>query len=536
MESRTAEPGRSTASSSTSFASRGRPRREVLGKGLLREGLLRKIGMPISAGEREAGRPIFVAGRLSPCCAGENRAHIEEWWHVLAVSQEHLPSQTCRIMPRRVICDNPRGMIREGKSLGRKVGRGQREGLRVLGALIIVFREVVEAGLIVGIVLAVTQSIPRRMPYIIGGVVAGICGAGLVAAFAGAMASMIAGSGQEVFNASVLSLAVAMLTWHNVWMARHGREMAASLHEMGRELRNGSKTLLALAIVVAVAVLREGSEIVLFLYGIVISAGASGVGILTGGLIGLLLGAGVAFLTFKGLIAIPMRHLFRVTTLLISFMAAGMAVQAIAFLEQADLATQLDRVDVEHLRDRVGQQPVRPHPAHAARLYGPADAIAACRLYRHARHHLRPDEALFAAAEAGRSARNRLKRGRQICPGWRAYQARQFGARGLFKSPRGGTRLAIPLLPIDIRLRERCKIEAQQFFADSARWVILPVMGRDAPQSQDVLAHGQSGLADAYRTFLAWQFAALASVRKQRSAHPRPRSGGVLWPLLSGTI
>ncbi len=214
----------------------------------------------------------------------------------------------------------------------------------MLGALIIVFREVVEAGLIVGIVLAVTQSIPRRMPYIIGGVVAGICGAGLVAAFAGAMASMIAGSGQEVFNASVLSLAVVMLTWHNVWMARHGREMAASLHEMGRELRNGSKTLLALAIVVAVAVLREGSEIVLFLYGIVISAGASGVGILTGGLIGLLLGAGVAFFTFKGLVAIPMRHLFRVTTLLISFMAAGMAVQAIAFLEQANLATQLDRV------------------------------------------------------------------------------------------------------------------------------------------------------------------------------------------------
>lgn len=229
--------------------------------------------------------------------------------------------------------------------LGRmQVGRSKREGPRVLGALIIVFREVVEAGLIVGIVLAVTQSIPGRTPYIVGGVIAGLCGAGLVAIFAGAMAAMIAGSGQEVFNASILSLAVVMLTWHNVWMARHGREMTASLHEMGRELRDGSKTLFALAIVVTVAVLREGSEIVLFLYGIVLSQGTTGVSVLIGGLFGLLLGAGLAFLTFKGLIAIPMRHLFRVTTLLISFMAAGMAVQAVAFLEQADLATRLDRV------------------------------------------------------------------------------------------------------------------------------------------------------------------------------------------------
>lgn len=213
----------------------------------------------------------------------------------------------------------------------------------MLGALIIVFREVVEAGLIVGIVLAVTQSIPNRMPYILGGLAAGLGGAAFVAAFAGAIAGMIAGAGQEVFNASILGLAVVMLTWHNVWMARHGREMAENLKGIGEEVREGSKSLFALAIVVTVAVLREGSEVVLFLYGIVISQGTTGVGVFVGGVIGLLLGAGLSYLTFKGLIAIPMRHLFKVTTLLISFMAAGMAVQAVAFLEQADLATALSR-------------------------------------------------------------------------------------------------------------------------------------------------------------------------------------------------
>ncbi len=213
----------------------------------------------------------------------------------------------------------------------------------MIGALIIVFREVVEAGLVVGIVFAVTQTIPHRFRYIFGGLVAGLCGAGLVAMFTGLIAAAMAGIGQEVFNAGILAIAVVMLTWHNVWMARHGREMSDELHEIGREIRSGSKPLIALAIVVAVAVLREGSEIVLFLYGIVVSGGSSGFSIFVGGVLGLLLGVGVAFLTFKGLVAIPMRHLFRVTTLLISFIAAGMAVQAVAFLEQADVATKLDK-------------------------------------------------------------------------------------------------------------------------------------------------------------------------------------------------
>lgn len=213
----------------------------------------------------------------------------------------------------------------------------------MIGALIIVFREVVEAGIVVGIVLAVTQTVPNRLRYIFGGVLAGACGAGLVGMFTGLIAQAMAGMGQELFNAAILSLAVVMLTWHNVWMARHGRQMTNELHAIGEEVRSGSKPLIALAIVVAVAVLREGSEIVLFLYGIILAGGSSGLAVFAGGVLGLLLGAALSFLTFRGLIAIPLRHLFRVTTILIAFIAAGLAVQAVAFLEQADLATKLEK-------------------------------------------------------------------------------------------------------------------------------------------------------------------------------------------------
>jgi high-affinity iron transporter len=214
----------------------------------------------------------------------------------------------------------------------------------VLAALIIVFREVFEAGLIVGIVLAVTSSVPNRNRWIGGGVLAGVLAACLVAAFAGALSQLFAGMGQELFNAAILGVAVMMLTWHNVWMAHHGREMAGELRAVGQAVVDGTKSLLALAVVVGVAVLREGSEVVLFLYGVAASDGGSALSLTLGGLIGLVLGAAVCLLTYFGLMRIPPRALFATTTALITLLAAGMAAQAVAFLERANWLTSLDTV------------------------------------------------------------------------------------------------------------------------------------------------------------------------------------------------
>ncbi len=213
----------------------------------------------------------------------------------------------------------------------------------MLGALIIVFREVIEAGLIVGIVLAVTRGVPRRGLHVAAGLAAGLLGAILVAVFAGKLANAFSGAGQEIFNAGVLALAVVMLGWHNIWMASHGREMAANLKSVGQAVAEGSRTLTALSIVVAVAVLREGSEVVLFLYGIVASGAAGFHELLLGGAIGLTLGALLSALMFLGLVAIPARHLFAVTTTLITFLAAGMAAQCVVFLQQAGYVSALSR-------------------------------------------------------------------------------------------------------------------------------------------------------------------------------------------------
>jgi high-affinity iron transporter len=204
----------------------------------------------------------------------------------------------------------------------------------VLASLLIVFREVIEAGLIVGIVLAATKGVARRSLWVAYGVAGGIFGACLVAGFAGQIEQLFQGSGQELFNAAILLLAVVMLTWHNVWMAGHGREMAREMRHVGTQVSAGERTLSALAIVVGVAVLREGSEVVLFLYGIASQPGTTTASLLLGGGLGLVAGAAMSALMYYGLLAIPAHKLFRVTSGLITLLAAGMAAQAVLFLQQ----------------------------------------------------------------------------------------------------------------------------------------------------------------------------------------------------------
>ena len=212
----------------------------------------------------------------------------------------------------------------------------------MLAALLIVFREVFEAGLIVGIVLAVTAGIAGRGWWIGGGVAAGVLGACLLALFAASLSAAFEGFGQELFNAAILLVAVAMLTWHNVWMARHGRELAAEMRAAGQAVKVGAKSLAGLGVVVAIAVLREGFEVVLFLYGVAAASDpGSGLAIFAGGVAGLALGVATSVLTYLGLLTIPSRHLFAVTTVMLAFLAAGMAAQAIAFLEAANALTAL---------------------------------------------------------------------------------------------------------------------------------------------------------------------------------------------------
>ena len=211
----------------------------------------------------------------------------------------------------------------------------------MLGSAIIVFREVLEAALVIGIIAVSTRDLRSRNSWMTAGVMAGLVGSILVAFFTGKIAELAEGLGQELFNAIVLSVAAAMLAMHNIWMVRHGAQLAREAKQLGHDVMSGNIEMSALALVVALAVLREGSETALFLYGMLSGGEETFASILSGGAIGLLLGCATGYGLYAGVLRIPARHFFAATNILVLLLAAAMASNAARFLVQADVVPSL---------------------------------------------------------------------------------------------------------------------------------------------------------------------------------------------------
>ena len=211
----------------------------------------------------------------------------------------------------------------------------------MFGTAVIVFREVLEAAIIIGILSAATREVVGRDRWLVAGLVAGLMGSALVAASTDVIASFASGVGQELFNAIILGIAVLMLAWHSVWMAKHGSELANHARGVASNIREGRSECSILLIVVGLAVLREGSETVLFLYGISASENGGAHSMLFGGLIGALAGVAIGYTIYVGLLRVPIRWFFSATSTLVLLLAAGMASSAAKFLIQADLLPAL---------------------------------------------------------------------------------------------------------------------------------------------------------------------------------------------------
>lgn len=211
----------------------------------------------------------------------------------------------------------------------------------MFAAALIVFRESLEAALIIGVMAAATRGIPRRGQWMGAGLIAGLLGAVAVASSMGAISNWADGAGQELFNAGVLTLAVCMLAWHNIWMSSHGREMAMNVKDMARAIQDGSKAHSAIFLVVALAVLREGAETVLFLYGVATSSENGLRDTLAGGAAGIAAGALVGGLLYAGMLRIPLKWFFGAAGVLVLLLAASMASQVARLLVQADVLPSL---------------------------------------------------------------------------------------------------------------------------------------------------------------------------------------------------
>jgi high-affinity iron transporter len=203
----------------------------------------------------------------------------------------------------------------------------------MFGTAIIVFRETLEAALFVGIMASATRGLAGRSRRLAAGVLAGSAGALALAAGAERISALADGVGQDLVNAGILAVALAMLTWHCVWVSNRGAQAAADARAVGSAFKQGQHAPWALTVVVALSVLREGAETVLFVAGYAAGSGAADT--IAGAVMGVLCGVAMGGLIYLGLSHVPIKRMFAVTNTLILLLAASIASQLARALSQA---------------------------------------------------------------------------------------------------------------------------------------------------------------------------------------------------------
>jgi high-affinity iron transporter len=205
---------------------------------------------------------------------------------------------------------------------------------------IVVFREILEVALIIGILTAATKEISGRMKWIIGGLCLGIATSTLLAFFTDSISDSLNGSGQEFFNGLILLAAALMISWTVLWMQKHSKSLSGELKRLSNSVREGKKPLYILMVVVFISVLREGTEIVLFTYSYYISGIDLG-HILLGLATGIMLGITVGCALYFGMLKAFGKYFFMVTTWLLVFVASGIASSGIGFWINAGIVPAL---------------------------------------------------------------------------------------------------------------------------------------------------------------------------------------------------
>jgi high-affinity iron transporter len=205
----------------------------------------------------------------------------------------------------------------------------------------IVFREFLEIALVLTILMAATQGMRHRSLLILAGLGIGMSGAALIAFFTDRISNAVDGVGQEIFNAVIMFIAVGFLSWTVLWMKKHGRELAQNLKQVGSDVKDGKAHYYILVSIIALSTFREGAEVVLFSYGMLLSEQFALSSILLGGLLGALGGTFIGVLLYLGLIRAAQKHLFGVTSWMLILLTAGMAAQGASFLIAADILPPL---------------------------------------------------------------------------------------------------------------------------------------------------------------------------------------------------
>lgn len=214
----------------------------------------------------------------------------------------------------------------------------------MVNAVLIVWREAVEAILVVGILYAWLAQGPDRergLRWLWGGVAGGVVLALLLALVLLRVQSELAGMGLELFQTAMLLLAAVLITQMVLWMQRHARTIRAELQQRVASAAARARWW-GVALVAAIAVGREGAETVIFVFGLTLEhQGVELTQWFAAVAAGLLAAGATAWVLNRGSRIIAWPVFFRASAAVLLLLAAALLVAGVEHLINLELLPPL---------------------------------------------------------------------------------------------------------------------------------------------------------------------------------------------------
>ncbi|WP_394174465.1 FTR1 family iron permease [Guptibacillus hwajinpoensis] len=241
-------------------------------------------------------------------------------------------------------------------------------------ALLIMFREVLEALLIIGIITTYMKRMGQCQynKFVwLGAGLAVLASVGVAMLFQVVFTGFAAMGSEIYLKISIMLISAVLLTQMVFWMASHSRDLKGKTEgKMTQLITTGN--IVGMVIHSFLVVLREGVETVFFFAAITggdIGKGFEGWGAITG----VIIASGVSYFFFKGTMRIPLKSFFKVTGIFIVLIAGGLFVQGISMMQDIKMIGSV----MPHVYDLTWFLPEHPIDyAHYVRDHGVAPLLS----------------------------------------------------------------------------------------------------------------------------------------------------------------
>jgi len=207
------------------------------------------------------------------------------------------------------------------------------------GALLISLREGVEISLMIGIIISYLRKLGRGdgVKYVwLGALLAALLTTGIGIGIYRVTGSGVEWAYQTYLEASVMLLAVVMLSYMTIWMKRNSSHLSKDMHTKIEGLLN-HRGVVGLTLLAFLTIIREGIETVMFLLGLTFQHTGGGGPVLAGAVLGFSLSSLVGVVIYKGTYHVNLSRFFQVMGSLLILVAAGLLASAIGSLIEAHL-------------------------------------------------------------------------------------------------------------------------------------------------------------------------------------------------------